>query len=82
MSIVIPDEVVQATQMTEREIQQEFALWLFSGEHLTLGQASAFAKVSISDFLDLLKERGIPPHYGVNELEEDVETLRRLGRIQ
>lgn len=43
MSIVVPDEVLTATRMTEAEMRQEIAVMLFHKEKLTLAQASRFA---------------------------------------
>jgi predicted HTH domain antitoxin len=36
--------------------------------------------MSLWQFRQLLGSRQIPGHYGVAELEEDVATLRELGR--
>lgn len=81
MSVVIPDEIMQATRMTEAELKQELALHLFQREKLTLGQASKLAGMTRMQFQHLLASREIPVHYGVSELKEDVETLRKLGRL-
>ena len=43
MSIVIPDEIITSTRMTEAEMKQEIAIMLFQREKLTLAQASRFA---------------------------------------
>ncbi len=40
MSLVIPDEIVKATQMSEGELKKEIAVHLFEKERLTLGQAA------------------------------------------
>ena len=82
MSLVIPNEIVQATKLSERELAQEIAIWLYEEERLTSGQASEFAKLSVPGFLKLLHERGISPHYDVAEFEQDIHTLQRLGRIK
>jgi predicted HTH domain antitoxin len=82
MTFVIPDRVAQATRLTESEIQQEFAIWLFSQDRLSLGQASAVANLSIEQFLGILSERGIPIHYGPEELAQDMKTLQELDRMQ
>ena len=43
MSLVIPEEILTTTRMSEAEMRQEIAIMLFQKEKLTLGQASRFA---------------------------------------
>jgi predicted HTH domain antitoxin len=78
MSIVIPDDIFQATRMTEDELRQEIAVLLFQKEKLTLGQGSRLAGISQLQFRRLLASRQIPLHYDVSEFEEDIETLKEL----
>jgi len=37
--------------------------------------------MTIWQFMQLLGSRGIPVHYDVEEYEQDLETLKRLGRL-
>ena len=81
MSLIISDEVIQATQMSEAELRQEIAILLFQKEKLTLGQSSRLAGMSQLEFQHLLASRRIPIHYDVAEFEEDLRTLRELKRL-
>ncbi len=81
MSIVIPNEVLTATRMTEGEMKQEIAVMLFQKEKLTLAQASRFAGMNRIGFQHLLASRQISVHYGVEDFEEDIENLRAMGRL-
>ena len=81
MSIIIPDDIVYATHMTEVELKQEIAVLLFQKEKLTLEQASRLAGMSRLEFQHLLASRQIPIHYDVTEFEEDLRTLKELGRL-
>ena len=82
MSVVISDEIVQATQLTPEEFQQEIALYLFQTGRLTIGYASQLAHMSVYAFRQLLRQRGIPLYsYDVEDLELDLHNLRELGRI-
>ena len=81
MSLVIPDEILQATRMSEAELRQEIAVLLFQKEKLTLGQASHLAVMSQVQFQHLLASRHIPIHYDVAEFEEDLKTLQELQRL-
>jgi predicted HTH domain antitoxin len=81
MSVVITDEVLQASRMSDEELKQEIAVLLFQKEKLTLGQASSLAGMTQLQFQQLLASRQIPIHYDVKEFEQDLETLRGLGRL-
>ncbi len=81
MSVVIPDEVLRAADMSPEEMRQEVALMLFRLERLSLGQASDLAGVDRLSFQRLLASRAIPIHYDVPELESDIKTLRKLGQL-
>jgi predicted HTH domain antitoxin len=75
MSVIIPDEILHAARMTEAELKQEIALFLFEKNKLTLAQASRVAEKSRLQFQHLLASRQIPIHYDVAEFEEDLRTL-------
>ena len=81
MSLVIPEDILRAANMSEVELQQEIALLLFHQDKLTLGQASAFAGMSQLEFQRLLASRRIPVHYDVQEFMDDLDTLRELGQL-
>lgn len=81
MSIVIPDEIIQATGMSNDEFMRELAVMLFQKEKLTIGQASRLAGMHRLQFQHLLASRDIPIHYGVQDFEADIETLREIGRL-
>lgn len=81
MTIVIPNEILTATRMTEGEMKQEIAVMLFQKEKLTLAQASRFAGMNRIAFQHLLASRQIPLHYGVEDFEQDINNLRQMGRL-
>jgi len=57
-------------------LRVEIAVLLFKEDKLTLGQAARFAGMPQPHFQHLLGRRKIPLHYGVEELEEDLRTIR------
>ena len=81
MPVTIPDEILVAAHISEPELKQELALTLFQRERLTLAQASRLADMSRLAFQRLLAERQIPIHYGAGEFDEDLRTLRKMGRL-
>ena len=80
MSVTIPDEILQAARISEEELRLELAILLFQKDRLTLAQASGLAGLNRLRFQHLLASRGIPVHYDVEEFEQDLSTLRSLGR--
>jgi len=82
MSVVISDEILQASQLTPNEFRQEIALYLFQAGRLTLGYASQLADMQASAFRQLLKQRNIPLYsYDVEDFDLDLKNLRELGRL-
>lgn len=66
--------------MTERELNLELALSLYAAHKVTLIQAADIAGVGFFDFQGLLRDRKIPQHYGMQELEEDLRHFPRENR--
>lgn len=81
MSLTIPPDVLISARMSEAELRQEIAVMLFQREKLTLGQASELADMDRVGFQHLLASRRIPQHYGIADFEENLETLRELGKM-
>lgn len=82
MDCVIPGDLLASAHMSEKELKQEVAVLLFSQDRLTLQQARRLSGMSLHAFQHLLASRGIGPHYDVDDFEEDVDTLLRLGRTR
>lgn len=81
ISIEVPREIIHATRMTPQELKQELALSLFQQGRLSFGKARELAGMTVWAFQHLLGSRGIPVHYDVAEYEEDLATLKELGRL-
>lgn len=80
MSLVIGDEVLRASGLTEAELRFELAVHLFEASRLTMAQAARLADTPLAAFMRLLGERGIPPHYDVAEFREDLAAIEPLAR--
>jgi len=81
MSLVIPDDILRAANMSASEMRREIAALLFQQDKLTLGQTSQFAGMSQLAFQRLLASRHIPVHYDVQEFNDDLDTIRHLGQL-
>jgi predicted HTH domain antitoxin len=81
VAIEIPQEVLHAARMTPEEIKQELAVLLFQQGKLSFGKAREMAGMAVWVFQHLLGSRGITVHYDVADYEEDLATLKTLGRL-
>lgn len=77
----ISQDILDTARLTVDELKVELAVYLYIQDRLSIGKARELAGMSLWAFRQLLASRHIPPHYDVTELEEDVSTLRELGRL-
>jgi predicted HTH domain antitoxin len=68
------------TRFTENELKQELALSLYAAHKVTIIQAVDIAGVGFFEFQGLLKERKIPQHYSLQDLEDDLRNFPRENR--
>ena len=81
ISIKIPREVAHVARMTPEELRRELAVYLFQQGKLSFGKAREMADMTAWAFQQLLGSRRIPVHYGVEDYEQDLITLKELGRL-
>jgi predicted HTH domain antitoxin len=81
MSLIVSNELVQASGLSESELLQELVLILFQREKISLGSASRFLGITQLEFQALLAEKNLCIHYDVDELYEDVKNLQELGLL-
>ena len=79
MSLVISEDIVKASGLSEQELIIELVLLLFQQEKISLGKAAELLNFSQVRFQQILSERGINIHYDVEELQEDIQHLTAKG---
>ncbi|MEQ8462759.1 UPF0175 family protein [Coleofasciculus sp. E1-EBD-02] len=79
MSLVISEEIVKASGLSEQELIIELVLLLFQQEKISLGKAAELLNISQVRFQKILSDRGINIHYDVEELQEDIQHLTAKG---
>jgi predicted HTH domain antitoxin len=77
--MLLTDELLQSTKLTEAELHAELALALLQRDRLTLGQAALLAGLPQLDFQRLLASRRIPLHYDLEAMEHDLERAKRFA---
>lgn len=75
MRIEIPDELLNRTHLSEKDLKVELALVFYQRNTFTLGQAGAFAGIHQMEFQKILSERNINLHYDIDAFRDDLRTL-------
>jgi predicted HTH domain antitoxin len=81
MSLEISDDVLAAAELSADEMAAELALLLYKQERLTLAQAARLAKMTRVGFQRFLESRGEYLNLDESDFEQDLRSLRTLGRI-
>jgi len=75
MSLVISDDLVNASGFSENELLLEIVLMLFRQDKISLGKASDLVGLHRMQFQKLLADRDICVHYDVVDFQDDLDTL-------
>jgi len=75
MSLVISDDIVKVSGLSEREFLIEVVIMLFEQDKISLGKASELLEMHRMQFQTLLAESDICIHYDVTEFQEDLKNL-------
>ena len=81
MSIVIPEDIFQATKMTEDELRLEIAIMLYKQEKISSVKARAWTELTVIKFQHELAKRGLCLNYDVEDLRADIKTLQSMGLL-
>ncbi|MBS1250255.1 MAG: hypothetical protein MAG431_01846 [Chloroflexi bacterium] len=76
----ISQEILDTTRLTIDDLKVEMAVYLYAQGRLSIGKARELADMSLWEFRHLLASRKISPHYTINDLDEDLATLREINR--
>lgn len=79
MSLLISDDIIRASGLSETDLLLELIILLFQQEKLSLGKASELLGMPQMRFQKLIAERGICVHYDVAEFREDIQHLKQKG---
>ena len=77
----VPQDILDSARLTAADLKVEMAIHLYEQRRLSIGKARELAGMALWEFRQLLASRGISPHYDVEDLDEDVSTLREMGRL-
>jgi len=77
----IPQDILDSARLTVSELKVEMAVHPCTQGRLSVGKARELAGMSLWEFRQLLASRRISPHYDESDLDEDITTLREMGRL-
>ena len=80
MRLEIPDEIVKATGLTEADCRIGLSVALYADRRISLAQDLRLGGLNRAEFDKHLANRNITL-YTVDDLYEDVATLKALGRL-
>ena len=76
MSLVISEDIVKASGLSEKELILELIILLFERKKISLGKAAKLAQMPLLQFQHQLAMRNIPIHYDESDLEIDLKNLQ------
>lgn len=62
-------------------VKKNFLMELYREGKISLGKMAELLEMNLVEMLGIMKDSNIPLNYGVAELEEDIETAKRLGLL-
>jgi len=81
MSLVIPNDILQASRMTEDELKLEIAIMLYKQEKISSGKVRAWTGLTVIEFQHELGKRGLCINYDVEDFQSDIQTLQSMGLL-
>ncbi len=81
MSLMIPDDILQASQMSEDDLKLEIALLLYHQGKISSGKVRAWTGLTVIEFQHELAKRNLYLNYDVEEFQADMKTWRSLSLL-
>ncbi|MFM6499019.1 MAG: UPF0175 family protein [Dolichospermum sp.] len=75
MSLVISEDLVQASGLSEKELVLELIILLFERKKISIVKASQLAKMPLLQFQNELALRNINIHYDETDLDVDLKNF-------
>ena len=76
MTVTIPDEALGPRFSTPEKVRLELAVALFANNEASVARAARIAGLNHLEMQRELGKRKIPMHYGIEDFEQDLRTLR------
>ena len=76
MRLVIPEEIVKASQMTEQDMKLEIALMLYQLGKISSDKAQTWTGLSVIDFQQMLDNRRLSTAHEPSSLQQGIQSLQ------
>lgn len=73
---MIPDDILEASAMTEDELKLEISLLLYDQGKISSGKVRGWTGLTVIEFQHELAKRNLYLNYDVEAFEADMKTLR------
>ncbi|MFK7935511.1 MAG: UPF0175 family protein [Saprospiraceae bacterium] len=77
--VLISKKLLKELQLTPAELLIDLAVYLYDKEQLSIGRAKKLAGLTQIEFQKELAKKNVNIKYDVEDFQEDLETLKRLG---
>lgn len=77
--LVISGSVLEELQISPKDLMTDIAVYLYDKEKLSVGQAKKLAGLTQVEFQKEMSKRGVFIKYDIEDLEKDLDMLKRLG---
>lgn len=81
MSVIIPDDILRASNMTEDKLKLEIAVLLYQQGKISAGKVRAWIGITVLEFQHELAKRGLYTNYDVEDFQADLQTLQSMGLL-
>ena len=81
VTLPVPGDLMNITKLNTQELALELILALYARQKTSFSKARELTGLNTWAFRQLLGQRNIPPHYDVNDYEQEVATLQELGQL-
>jgi predicted HTH domain antitoxin len=83
VTVEIPTELVLAAGLDTGNLSADtarlLAVGLFREDKVSLGRAAELCQMPVEQFIEFAAQHNVSLHYGTEQMEEDRQTLERLG---
>ncbi len=76
--LIISGNLLRELKISASELKLNLAIYLYDKERLTIGQAKKLAELTQIEFQKEMSRRGVYIKYDVEDLEIDLENLKKL----
>ncbi len=78
MNLSISEDILKKADISANELLIEIAVYLYDKERLSFGQAKTLCGLNYLAFQQELSKRNVYMKYDVEDLEKDLENLKKL----